>query len=162
MQESDSLKGRVVLVTGGGSGLGQALCSMLAGEGARVAVADIDERRAQQLAERLQAEGGDVMGCVMDVGVARDVQDGLDAVVRRFGRLDAVVNSAGIDVTAPIGKLDADVWERVLRTNLTGPSLWPSWPRTFSVRAATSSMWPRRRRGAPGPMPAPTMPASGA
>ncbi|WP_152900238.1 SDR family NAD(P)-dependent oxidoreductase, partial [Achromobacter xylosoxidans] len=64
MQESDSLKGRVVLVTGGGSGLGQALCSMLAGEGARVAVADIDERRARQLAERLQAEGGDVMGCV--------------------------------------------------------------------------------------------------
>lgn len=123
MQESDSLKGRVVLVTGGGSGLGQALCSMLAGEGARVAVADIDERRAQQLAERLQAEGGDVMGCVIDVGVARDVQDGLDAVVRRFGRLDAVVNSAGIDVTAPIGKLDADVWERVLRTNLTGPFL---------------------------------------
>ncbi|MFY3138260.1 SDR family oxidoreductase [Achromobacter xylosoxidans] len=123
MQESDSLKGRVVLVTGGGSGLGQALCAMLAGEGARVAVADIDERRAQQLAERLQAEGGDVMGCVMDVGVVRDVQDGLDAVVRRFGRLDAVVNSAGIDVTAPIGKLDADVWERVLRTNLTGPFL---------------------------------------
>ncbi len=119
----DSLKERVVLVTGGGSGLGEALCLMLAAEGARVAVADIDERRAQDLAARLKADGADVMGCVMDVGVARDVADCLDAVLRQFGRLDAIVNSAGIDVTAPIGALDADVWERVLRTNLTGPFL---------------------------------------
>lgn len=119
----DSLKERVVLVTGGGSGLGEALCVMLAAEGARVAVADIDERGAQDLAGRLKAGGADVMGCVMDVGVAQDVEECLDAVARRFGRLDAIVNSAGIDVTAPIGALDADVWERVLRTNLTGPFL---------------------------------------
>ncbi|AKP90561.1 SDR family oxidoreductase [Achromobacter ruhlandii] len=123
MLECESLKGRVVLVTGGGSGLGQALCAMLAAQGARVALADIEERRAQQVVDRLRAEGADVMGCVMDVGVARDVQDGLDAVVRHFGRLDAVVNSAGIDMTAPIDTLDTDVWERVLRTNLTGPFL---------------------------------------
>ncbi len=123
MRECESLQGRVVLVTGGGSGLGEALCLMLAAQRARVAVADIDERRAQQLVERLRADGADAMGCVMDVGVARDVQDGLDAVVRHFGRLDAVVNSAGIDMTAPIDMLDTDVWERVLRTNLTGPFL---------------------------------------
>ncbi|AUA59102.1 Uncharacterized oxidoreductase SAV2478 [Achromobacter spanius] len=119
----DSLKGRCVLVTGGGSGLGAALCEMLAAEGASVAVADVDEQRATALARRLAEQGANVMACVMDVGVVDDVREGLDAVVRQFGRLDAIVNSAGVDVTAPIDDLDADVWERVLRTNLTGPFL---------------------------------------
>ncbi|RIJ05145.1 SDR family oxidoreductase [Achromobacter sp. K91] len=123
MHEFESLEGRVVIVTGGGSGLGAALCEMLAAEGARVAVADIDEQRAHELAAKLKREGADVMACIMDVGVVADVQNGLDAAVRQFGKLDAIVNSAGVDVTAPIDKLDADVWERVLRTNLTGPFL---------------------------------------
>ncbi len=123
MHEYETLDGRVVLVTGGGSGLGAALCEMLAREGARVAVADIDEQRAHALASRLKQDGADAMACIMDVGVVADVRDGLDAVVRQFGKLDAIVNSAGVDVTAPIDQLDADVWERVLRTNLTGPFL---------------------------------------
>jgi NAD(P)-dependent dehydrogenase (short-subunit alcohol dehydrogenase family) len=123
MHEYETLDGRVVLVTGGGSGLGAALCEMLAREGARVAVTDIDEQRAHALASRLKQDGADAMACIMDVGVVADVRDGLDAVVRQFGKLDAIVNSAGVDVTAPIDQLDADVWERVLRTNLTGPFL---------------------------------------
>lgn len=123
MHEYETLDGRVVLVTGGGSGLGAALCEMLAREGARVAVADIDEQRAHALASRLKQDGADAMACIMDVGVVADVRDGLDAVVCQFGKLDAIVNSAGVDVTAPIDQLDADVWERVLRTNLTGPFL---------------------------------------
>lgn len=123
MHEYETLDGRVVLVTGGGSGLGAALCEMLAREGARVAVADIDEQRAHALASRLKQDGADAMACIMDVGVMADVREGLDAVVRQFGKLDAIVNSAGVDVTAPIDQLDADVWERVLRTNLTGPFL---------------------------------------
>ncbi|MFJ3464188.1 SDR family oxidoreductase [Achromobacter spanius] len=123
MHEFESLDGRVILVTGGGSGLGAALCEQLAAEGARVAVSDIDEQRAHAVASKLKEGGADVMACVMDVGVAADVAECMDAVVRQFGRLDAIVNSAGVDVTAPIDQLDADVWERVLRTNLTGPFL---------------------------------------
>ncbi|MBV7501993.1 MULTISPECIES: SDR family oxidoreductase [Achromobacter] len=123
MHEFESLDGRVILVTGGGSGLGAALCEQLAAEGARVAVSDIDEQRAHSVASKLKEGGADVMACVMDVGVAADVAECMDAVVRQFGKLDAIVNSAGVDVTAPIDQLDADVWERVLRTNLTGPFL---------------------------------------
>lgn len=123
MHEFESLDGRVILVTGGGSGLGAALCEQLAAEGARVAVSDIDEQRAHSVANKLKEGGADVMACVMDVGVAADVAECMDAVVRQFGKLDAIVNSAGVDVTAPIDQLDADVWERVLRTNLTGPFL---------------------------------------
>ena len=123
MHEFESLDGRVILVTGGGSGLGAALCEQLAAEGARVAVSDIDEQRANAVASKLKEGGADVMACIMDVGVAADVAECMDAVVRQFGKLDAIVNSAGVDVTAPIDQLDADVWERVLRTNLTGPFL---------------------------------------
>ncbi|OZI51957.1 SDR family oxidoreductase [Bordetella genomosp. 5] len=123
MNEWESLTDRVVLVTGGGSGLGAALCEMLAADGARVAIADIDGQRAAMLAERLRAQGADVLPLAMDVGVLIDVRDGLEAAHRHFGRLDAIVNSAGVDVTAPLEGLDADVWERVLRTNLTGPFL---------------------------------------
>lgn len=123
MHEFESLDGRVILVTGGGSGLGAALCEQLAAEGARVAVSDIDEQRAHAVASKLKEGGADVMACVMDVGVAADVAECMDAVVGQFGKLDAIVNSAGVDVTAPIDQLDADVWERVLRTNLTGPFL---------------------------------------
>ncbi|MGE8703655.1 MAG: SDR family oxidoreductase [Achromobacter sp.] len=123
MHEFESLDGRVILVTGGGSGLGAALCEQLAAEGARVAVSDIDEQRANAVAGKLKEGGADVMACIMDVGVAADVAECMDAIVRHFGKLDAIVNSAGIDVTASIDQLDADVWERVLRTNLTGPFL---------------------------------------
>lgn len=123
MHEFESLDGRVILVTGGGSGLGAALCEQLAAEGARIAVSDIDEQSANAVAGKLKEGGADVMACVMDVGVAADVAECMDAVVRQFGKLDAIVNSAGVDVTASIDQLDPDVWERVLRTNLTGPFL---------------------------------------
>lgn len=123
MHEFETLKDRAILVTGGGSGLGAALCQMLAAEGAHVAVADIDEQRAQKLAGQLKESGARAIACGMDVGVVVDVRDGLDTVVGQFGKLDAIVNSAGVDVTAPIDTLDTDVWERVLRTNLTGPFL---------------------------------------
>ncbi len=123
MHEFETLKDRAILVTGGGSGLGAALCQMLAAEGARVAVADIDEQRAMKLAGQLKETGAQAIACGMDVGVVVDVRNGLDTVVGQFGKLDAIVNSAGVDVTAPIDTLDTDVWERVLRTNLTGPFL---------------------------------------
>lgn len=123
MHEFETLKGRSVLVTGGGSGLGASLCEMLCAEGARVAIADIDEQRAQTLAQRLKDQDAQVVACCMDVGVVEDVHKGFDSVIREFGKLDAIVNSAGVDVTAPIDTLDTDVWERVLRTNLTGPFL---------------------------------------
>lgn len=123
MQDFKSLAGRVILVTGAGSGLGAALCAQLATDRARVAALDIDERRAHELAAALRADQGEVEAFVGDVGVLEDGRRVLRAVVDRFGKLDALVNCAGVDVTAPIEKIDADVWERVLRTNLTGPFL---------------------------------------
>ena len=123
MMENETLAGRAVLVTGGGSGLGAAICGMLAAEGASVMVADLDESRAHQVARRLADDGAAVRAVVMDVGDQAQVTAALDATVQHYGKLDAVVNNAGIDVTAPIDELDVAAWERVLRTNLTGPFL---------------------------------------
>lgn len=123
MRENESLAGRVVLVTGGGSGLGAAICGMLAAEGAHVVVADIDEARAHEEAARLMQDGARACAVTMDVGDEAQVSAALDLAIERYGKLDAVINNAGVDVTAPIDELDVAAWERVLRTNLTGPFL---------------------------------------
>jgi NAD(P)-dependent dehydrogenase (short-subunit alcohol dehydrogenase family) len=119
--DSIPLADRVVLVTGAGSGLGAALCARLGAAQAHVAALDLNERRVREVAEDLCADGADVRAFVADVGAAAEVRRALDQVLERHGRLDAVINCAAIDVTAPIDQIDEDTWERVLRTNLTGP-----------------------------------------
>lgn len=119
----DTLKDRVVLVTGGGRGLGAAICDTLGSHGAKVVVTDIDEVSAQAMADNLSSGEGEACGLALDVGNEEQVKRVLAQSVERFGRLDAVVNNAGIDVTIGIKELKTEDWERVLRTNLTGPFL---------------------------------------
>ncbi|CAM4107624.1 SDR family oxidoreductase [Bordetella tumulicola] len=123
MRESETLDGRVVLVTGGASGLGAAICNMLAAEGASIVIADLNEARAHENAHRLTEGGATACAATMDVGDQEQVAAALDLAIQRYGKLDAVVNNAGVDVTASIDELDVAAWERVLRTNLTGPFL---------------------------------------
>src|SRR5690606_14452263 len=98
-------------------------CGMLADEGATVVVADVNGERAQEGARALAERGAKASAVTMDVGRPDDVRAALETTLRRCGRLDAVINNAGVDVTAPIDELDIEAWERVLRTNLTGPFL---------------------------------------
>jgi NAD(P)-dependent dehydrogenase (short-subunit alcohol dehydrogenase family) len=115
------LADRVVLVTGGGSGLGKAICEVLAGDGARVVVADRDAAAAGRVAESLPQGRGYALA--LDVGDETQVRDALRQAAERHGRLDAIINNAGIDVTAPLKELSTADWDRVVRTNLTGPFL---------------------------------------
>lgn len=87
MQDSESLAGRIVLVTGAGSGLGAALCAQLGADGARVAALDIDPRRASEVVERLGADGAEAAAFAGDVGVAADGSRVLEGVLARFGGL---------------------------------------------------------------------------
>ncbi|MCD6680803.1 MAG: SDR family oxidoreductase [Burkholderiaceae bacterium] len=115
-----SLDKRVVVVTGGASGLGAATCAELGAAGARIVVADLAKERAQRGASQLSENGVEALAAAVDVGDEAQVQRLFGAAIERFGAVDAVVNSAAIDVTAPISELSAADWERIVRTNLNG------------------------------------------
>jgi NAD(P)-dependent dehydrogenase (short-subunit alcohol dehydrogenase family) len=111
----------VVLVTGGGRGLGEAICRRLGEAGAVVAVADVRMDAAQATATKLRDSDISAQGILLDVGDESSAAAAIDGIEREFGRLDVLVNNAGTDVTRPIEELSIDDWDRVLRTNLRGP-----------------------------------------
>lgn len=119
----ETLSGRAVLVTGGGSGLGTAICELLAREGAKVAVVDINEAGCRKVADAITQAGGTASAFVMDVSDERSIQDVLRQIVAEIGSLDVLVNNAGVDVTAGIREISAADWHRVIATNLSGPFL---------------------------------------
>jgi NAD(P)-dependent dehydrogenase (short-subunit alcohol dehydrogenase family) len=116
------LNEKVVVVTGGGQGLGAAICGDLAQAGASVFVADRSER-AEGVAAALTREGLRAYALRGDVGDPDDVRRFVDEAKKRFGRLDAVVNNAGIDRTTGVDELEIDDWDAIIRTNLRGPFL---------------------------------------
>lgn len=119
----ETVAGRVILVTGAGRGLGAAICETLAAEGAHIVVTDVNEASAKAVAERINAASGRACAFQLDVGDEEQVRRVLDGGVTLLGRLDAIVNNAGIDVTLSIRDLSTADWDRVMRTNLTGPFL---------------------------------------
>nr|WP_314627161.1 SDR family oxidoreductase [uncultured Noviherbaspirillum sp.] len=124
--ESDrSLAGRTALVTGGASGLGAALCRMLAASGADVLIGDLDPGRAEAMARSIAencADGASRLHALgFDVADPADAQRAVAATVERFGKLDVLINNAGTDVTLPMAELTPEQWLRVIGTNLNGP-----------------------------------------
>lgn len=117
------LTGRVALVTGGGRGLGQAICRTLAASGAEVVVADVRGELAKEAADELRAGGATAEAMALDVADERQAAEAIDATVGRHGRIDVLVNNAGVDVTTDIGSLSVEEWDRVLNVNLRGPFL---------------------------------------
>jgi NAD(P)-dependent dehydrogenase (short-subunit alcohol dehydrogenase family) len=113
------LQGKVILVTGGGRGLGAAICKVLGHAGARMAVADVRSQIATEVADALRRGGVEAWPIAVDVSDPGDVQRAIDRLLSHAGRLDAIVNNAGIDVTCSIEELSIPDWDRVLRTNLS-------------------------------------------
>lgn len=116
-----ALDGHTIVVTGGSRGLGAAIAQVLGAEGASVVLADVALERAQAFADSLGVQGVKASAIALDVGDERQVERALAQVREQFGRLDAVINNAAIDVTLSIGELSGGEWERIVRTNLTGP-----------------------------------------
>jgi NAD(P)-dependent dehydrogenase (short-subunit alcohol dehydrogenase family) len=115
-----ALADRVALVTGGGGGLGEALCRALAAAGARVAVADLRREAAERVAA---AAGGGAWPLGLDVSDERAVARAVHEVVATGGALDVLVNNAGVDRTVPFEALDVEDWDRVVGVNLRGAFL---------------------------------------
>jgi meso-butanediol dehydrogenase/(S,S)-butanediol dehydrogenase/diacetyl reductase len=114
---------QAVLVTGGGSGIGQQVCLLAAQEGARVAIGDRDLANAERTAETIRAAGGEAVALALDVAEPRSVTDFVAAAEAALGGLDVLVNSAGVREIQPVLELSFEEWNRVLQINLSGTFL---------------------------------------
>src|SRR5262245_41353212 len=106
--------GRVAIVTGGASGIGRGLCEVLAGEGARVVVADRNAAGAREVAAKVTAAGGAARAASLDVADADAVHAVVEETAAREGRLDLLFNNAGIAIGGETQDLTADHWRRVV------------------------------------------------
>jgi len=112
---------KVIVVTGGGSGIGLTTCHTLASNGATVVVADLNLAAAQAVAEEIRAAGYKADACEANVAVESSVKDMVGFAVRKFGRLDGAHNNAGIEMSnKPIYELENDEWQNVLKVDLSG------------------------------------------
>ncbi len=121
--EAQQLAGKTILVTGGASGLGAALCHVLSSCGANVVVGDINLDKAQTVASLLEPSAGQAHAIGFNVSDPAAAERAIDETVDRFGQLDVLINNAGTDVTCSIDDMSYDDWDRVIRTNLYGPFL---------------------------------------
>src|SRR5439155_1523808 len=113
---------RIVLVTGGGSGIGRAVAKRLAAEGAHVVVGDLDEAGARKTAEEVTAAagGGRAIGLRMDVTSEASVRAAFETTVLAYGGLDILVSNAGVAHSAPVDRMALADWERSFAVNSTG------------------------------------------
>jgi 2-hydroxycyclohexanecarboxyl-CoA dehydrogenase len=130
----DRFSGRTALITGGASGIGAATAQRLAAEGARVALADTQLEKAQELAADLEG-----VAVQMDVSNYASVTEGVAAIVEQIGPIDVLVNNAGTDLFGFFVKTTPEMWDVVLGINLVG---------TMSVTHAVLGSMQERRTGA--------------
>jgi NAD(P)-dependent dehydrogenase (short-subunit alcohol dehydrogenase family) len=118
---AEDMKGKVALVTGGGSGIGRGTSFAFARKGAVVAVADVVGEAAEETVRRIQRDGGKALSIKCDVSKSPEVKAMVDKTVEAFGRLDYAFNNAGIiGEDASIADYGEEVWDRVLAIDLKG------------------------------------------
>jgi 3-oxoacyl-[acyl-carrier protein] reductase len=118
------LDGKATLVTGAGSGIGQAVAELFAEEGARVAVNDIDRASAERVAAGVRERGGSAIPAAGDVSRWTEVRQVIEKTLAEFGRIDILVSNAGIpSIVESIELLPEQEWDRVIDVNLKGTFL---------------------------------------
>lgn len=126
------LRGKVALITGGGSGIGRACALLFAREGSNVIVADFDPRQAEATVHSIINEGGHAVSVSGDVSVSADASRMVQESERLYGKLDILVNSAGVTRRNALGSEASpeEIWDRIIEVNLKGTYLvsWYSVP----------------------------------
>ena len=117
------LGGKVVLVTGGGTGIGRGIALACAREGAKVAVVGRRVEKLQETISEIKVVGGEATAIACDVSRASDTQNAIKMVVATYGKLNVLVNSAGILSVSTIEEIPEDEWDRLIDANLKGPFL---------------------------------------
>ena len=117
------LEGRTAIVTGAASGIGRRIAERFVGEGARVAIADLNRDAAEAAAKAIRERGGESLAVAMDVADEPSVQAGVDAVLKAWGRTDILVSNAGIQVVHPTEEFSFSEWRRVVAIHLDGAFL---------------------------------------
>lgn len=114
------LKDKVAIVTGGGRGIGKATAELFAKEGAKVVVADFDQEAGKQVAEGLVESGADCIFVPVNVTDRTEVDKLFEQVVAKYGRVDVLINNAGITADGWLVKMSEEAWDRVIDVNLKG------------------------------------------
>jgi meso-butanediol dehydrogenase/(S,S)-butanediol dehydrogenase/diacetyl reductase len=113
------LKGKVVLITGGGTGIGAAVTERFVNEGAKVCICARRQEMLEKVAQSFPS--GKVEICAGDVSKLEDTERMVETAVKFGGKLDVLVNNAGISIQGPVGELDPEDWRKVIDVNLSGP-----------------------------------------
>ena len=112
------LKDKVALLTGAGSGLGRATALIFAKKGAKVVVADIDSRGGNETVQMIKDSGGEAVFIGADVSKAIDAENMIETAVEKYGRLDILLNNAGISPVGTVEDTTEELWDRVIAINL--------------------------------------------
>ena len=114
----DSLVGKIAVVTGGGSGLGEGVAKAFSREGGKVAIIDANGESAQKVANAIKENGGSAISIQADVGDEVSVPKAFKEISSTFGDPDILVNNAGIDTTALLENMSLELWDEMIRVNL--------------------------------------------
>ncbi len=117
--EQKKLKDKVAVITGSGRGIGRAIAEVLLAHGAKVVISDINEETCNKTAQELKSQGGEAIGVVCDVTKNESIETLVEKVVKEWGRIDVLVNNAGITRDNLIMRMSDDEWAAVIETNLT-------------------------------------------
>jgi len=117
--EQCKLKDQVAIITGSGRGIGRSIAEAFLRAGAKVVISDINQETCSQTAKELKDQGGETLGVVCDVTKTESVEALVEQVVKEWGRVDVLVNNAGITRDNLIMRMSEDEWQAVIDTNLT-------------------------------------------
>ncbi len=117
---SNKIQGKVVVITGASSGLGEAAARLLSAQGATVVLGARRSDRLQSLADELSGSGGKALAVATDVTHRNQVKRLVDTAAQKFGRVDVMINNAGIMPRAPLERLTIDDWDRTIDVNIKG------------------------------------------
>jgi len=134
-----SLNDKVAVITGAASGIGKCVARAFLDEGAKVAIADLDQKAADAVAREFDPTGERAIGVAMDVSDEAQVDAGIDAVAAKFGGIDILVSNAGIQIVAPVDEFAFADWKKLLAIHLDGAFL--------TTRACLKHMYAQGRGG---------------